>query len=108
MRGEMHIGDNIHQSGPASIGKIQYQGGLDPQAALREMINLAMDLGAQVGAEHREAINESIQVIRQGENAGRGALRRAVANLIGIAAMAGAVGGPVLDAALKVKELFGL
>lgn len=108
MSGEMHIGDNIYQSGPASIGKIQHQGLSDPQAALREMINLAANLGVQVSTMDREAINESIQVIEQGEKAERGALRRAVANLIGIAAMAGAAGGPVLDAALKVKELFGL
>jgi hypothetical protein len=80
----------------------------DPRAALREMINLAVDFGAQASTAHREVINESLQVIRQGENVGRGALRCAVTNIIGVAAMAGSAGGPLLDAALKVKGLFGL
>lgn len=108
MSGEIHIGDNIYQSGAASIGKIQYQGSPDSQAALREMINLAMELATQVNATDREAINESAQVARQAERAERGALRRALANLIGVATMAGTAGSPMLDAALKVKELFGL
>jgi hypothetical protein len=72
------------------------------------MIDLAIDLGTQMSATDRESIGESIQVVRQGESAGRGALRRALANIVGTATMAGATGGPVLDAALKVKELFGL
>src|SRR6185437_2006662 len=108
MSGEIHIGDNIYQSGPASFGKIQYQGPPDSQAALREMIKLAIDLGCYVRALDREAIDESVQVVRQGERAERGALRRAPVNLIGIATMAGAAGSRVLDAAIKVKELFGL
>jgi hypothetical protein len=80
----------------------------DPRAALREMINRAVAFGTQASTAHREIINESLQVIRQRENVGRGALRRAVTNLIGVAAMAGSTGGPLLDAALKVKELYGL
>jgi hypothetical protein len=108
MSGDIHIGDNIYQSGPASIGKVQFQGSLDSRAALREMIDLAIELGTQMSATDRESIGESIQVVQQGESAGRGALRRALANIVGIATMAGATGGPVLDAALKVKELFGL
>jgi hypothetical protein len=80
----------------------------DPQAALREMINQAMAFGAQASTAHREIINESLRVIRQREKVGRGALRRAVTNLIGVAAMAGSTGRPLLDAALKVKELYSL
>jgi hypothetical protein len=108
MSGDVHFGDNIYQSGAGSIGKIQYQGPPDAQAALGELINLAMDLGAQVSAIDREAIQESIEVVRQGKRAEPGALRRALASLIGIATMAGAAGSALLDAALKAKEVFGL
>lgn len=108
MSGEIHIGDNIYQTGSASIGKIQHQAPVDSLSALREMITLAMDLRAHVSAFDGQAIEESVRVVQQGKSADRGALRRALTNLIGVATMAGAVGGPVLDAAMKVKEIFGL
>jgi hypothetical protein len=106
--GEVHIGDNIYQSGTGNIGKIHYQGSTDLRGALREMVTLAMDLRVQVSTSDREVIDESLEVVRQGTGAESGTLRRALGNLIGIATMAGAVGGPALNAALKVKDLFGL
>lgn len=108
MSDEIHIGDNIHQSGPGSIGKIHYQGPTDSQGALQEMVAVVMELRARVGAADREVINESVEIVRQGSGAERAALRRALGNLIGIATMVGAAGGPALDAALKVKGLFNL
>lgn len=80
----------------------------DPQAALRELVSLVIALRPQVSPASQPAIDESLAVVRQGERAERGALSRGLGNLIGIATMAGTVGGPVVDAALKVKELLGL
>jgi hypothetical protein len=99
-----HQGDNINVSGQGNIGaiKFQNQGAADPQAALREMIGLVMAL------RDRQVLDESVKVVQMGANADKGALRRALSNVIGIATMVGAAGAPVLDAALKVKELFGV
>ena len=83
------------------------QGPGDTAAALREMITLIQELRAQVTPADRATLDESASVIRQGERAEPGALRRAVGAVIGIATMAGTVGGPALDAALKVKQLLG-
>jgi len=80
----------------------------DPRAALSELVSLVAALRSQVSPASQPAIDESLAVVRQGDRADRGALSRGLGNLIGIATMAGAVGGPVVDAALKVKELLGL
>jgi hypothetical protein len=108
MTSEVHIGDNIHQSGHGSIGKVYNQGPVDSQATLREMVTLAMDLRARVTPMDRDIIDESVEIVRRGRGVERDAFRRALGNLIGIATMAGAVGGPALDVALKLKKLFGL
>jgi hypothetical protein len=84
------------------------QGPGDTAAILREMTALIQELRSQVAPADRAALDESARVIRQGERAEPGALRRAVGAVIGIATMAGAVGGPALDAALKAKELLGM
>jgi hypothetical protein len=108
MSGDIHIGDSIHQSGAGSIGKVQYQGPVEQQAALREMIRLATELRARVGDADRDAIDEFVDVAEEGERTDQGALRQVVSSLITVAAKAGAVGTPLLDAALKVKALFSL
>ena len=104
-----HQGDNINVSGQGNIGAIKYQsqGSADPQAALREMIGLVMALRGQVAADDRQVLDESVKVVKMGADADKGALRRALSNVVGIATMVGSAGAPVLDAALKVKELFG-
>jgi hypothetical protein len=113
----MHIGHIITQTGSGSIGKIgkisksgkiQSQGSTDPQAAWQDMIRLITALQAQVDPSDREDIDDSLAVVRQGDRAEPGALRRAIRNLEGIARAAGTVGLPALDAALKVKALLGL
>ena len=95
------FGANSHMT----VNKSQGPG--DTAAALREMITLIQELRAQVTPVDRATLDESASVIRQGERAEPGALRRAVGAVIGIATMAGTVGGPALDAALKVKQLLG-
>jgi len=72
------------------------------------MIVLIRELRSQVTPVDRAAPGESSSVLRQGERAEPGALRRAVGAVIGIATMAGTVGGPALDAALKVRQLLGV
>jgi len=84
------------------------QGPGDTAAALREMVALIQELRLQVTPADRAALDESASVIRQGERAEPGALRRAIGAVIGIATMAGTVGGPVLDVALKAKQLLGM
>lgn len=84
------------------------QGSGDTAAALREMVALIQELRLQVTPADRATLDESASVIRQGERAEPGALRRAMGAVIGIATMAGMVGGPVLDVALKAKQLLGM
>jgi hypothetical protein len=105
-----HQGDNINVSGQGNIGaiKFQNQGAADPATALREMIGLVTALRGQVAADDRQVLDESVKVVQRGADADKGALRRALSNIVGIATMVGAAGSPVLDAALKVKELFGV
>lgn len=105
-----HQGDNINVSGQGNIGaiKVQNQGAADPQAAMQEMIGLVMALRGQVAADDRQVLDESVKVARMGDNADKGVLRRALSNIMGIATMVGAAGAPALDAAVKVKQLFGL
>jgi hypothetical protein len=81
MSGDIHIGDSIHQSGAGSIGKIQYQGPVEQQAALREMIRLATELRTRVGDGDRDAIDEFVGVAEEGERTDQGALRQAVRSL---------------------------
>ena len=104
----MHIGDIINQSGPGSIGKIQVQGSAEPQVVLRELISLASDLRPQVAEPDRTAIDASVSVLKQGDRADSTTLRRALGNLMAIATAVGSVGTPLLDAALKAKQLLGL
>jgi hypothetical protein len=108
MNGDIHVGDSIQQSGAGCIGKLQYQGSGNPAAELREMINLAAELRKRASAADRTVIDESVDVVRDGERAAPGALREAVGSLITVAAKAGHAGIPLLDVALKVKALFSL
>ena len=103
-----YYGDQVNQHGRENIGIVKIQASADPQATLRETLTLVMDLRAHVSAADRAIIDESAEILRHGELAEQGTLRRGLTNLIGIATMAGAVGEPVLDAALKVKQIFGL
>ena len=108
-----HQGHNINVSGHGSIDSI---GGLeignqvaaDPQAAMRELAGLITALKNQVTADDRQILNESVRAVQISAGSDKNALRRALSNVVGIASMAGALGAPVLDAALKVKELFGV
>lgn len=104
-----HQGDNINVSGHGNIGaiKIRNQAAADPQAAMRELAGLITALKNQVTADDRQILDESARAVQMSAGSDKNALRRALSNVVGIASMAGAVGAPVLDAALKVKELFG-
>jgi len=105
-----NYGHLINQTGDNNSVEIGSRNQLsaDPQAALRDLVSLAVALRAQVSPDSQPGIDESLAIVSQGERADRGALSRGLGHLIGIATMAGTVGGPVVDAALKVKELLGL
>jgi len=83
-------------------------GSTDTATVLREVVTLIQELRSQVTPADRAALDQSASVIRQAERAEPGALRRAIGAVAGIATMAGTVGGPALDAALKAKELLGM
>lgn len=104
-----HQGDNINVSGHGNIGaiRIRNQVAADPQAAMRDLAGLIMTLRDKVAADDRRILDESVRTVQMSAGSDKSALRRALSNVAGIASMAGAVGAPALDAALKVKELFG-
>lgn len=110
MSNNYHWGDNnITQHGAhSSVTFNQGHGSADPQAVLRELVGLVSAMRTQVSPADQQAIDESMAIVRQGDRAERGALGRGLGRLIGIATMAGTAGAPVLDAALKVKDLFNL
>jgi hypothetical protein len=101
----IHFGDNVIQSGDHNIGVIKNQ---DPQMALRELVSLAAILRGQVPEGDRGVIDESIETIQSGGHRDKGALRRALGTIAGIAAVAGEVGVPVIEAVRKVTAAFGL
>lgn len=104
-----HNGDIISVSGHGNIGAVKFssQEAADPQAAVRELASLVVALHCKVAADDRQVLDESVRAVQMNASSDRSALRRALSNVIGIATMAGAAGAPALDAALKVKELFG-
>ena len=104
-------GNQVNQSGNAKSGDIsmaQNQGPADPQATLREMINAVQVLRGQVSAADRQVIDESMAAIGTGRNVEKGTLRRALANISGVATMVGRVGLPVIESVRAVMAAFGL
>jgi hypothetical protein len=94
--------------GQNNVGMIKNQGPTDPQAALREMISAVDVLRDQVSAADRRVIDESMDTIGTGDNVDRGALRRALGNIAGIATMVGQVGVPVIESVRQVMAALGV
>jgi hypothetical protein len=101
----IHFGDNVIQNGDHNIGVIKNQ---EPQIALQELVSLVAILRGQVPEEDRGVIDKSIGTIQSGGHGDRGALRRALGTIAGIAALVGEVGVPVIEAVRKVTAAFGL
>jgi len=103
-----HFGDKVKMYGDHNVGIIKNQGSTDPQAAFREMINAIQALRGQVSATDRQVIDESMNTIATGDNLEKQPLRRALANIAGVAAMVGQVGVPVIESIRKVMTAFGM
>jgi hypothetical protein len=101
----IHFGDNVVQHGDHNIGIVKNQ---DPQVALRELISLVAILRDQIPADDRKVVDDSMETIEDGGNGDRGALRRALGNIAGVAAVVGEVGVPVIEAVRKVMAAFGM
>lgn len=108
MSGDYHFGDEVTQYGDHNVGIVKNQGPVNPQAALQEMISLVQTLRGQVTAVDRQVIDESMDTIGTGNNVEKGALRRALSNIAGIAAMVGEFGVPVIESIRRVMAAFGV
>jgi hypothetical protein len=101
----IHFGDNVVQRGDHNIGIIKNQ---DPQVALRELVSLVAILRGQIPEDDRRVVDDSMETIEAGGNGDKGALRRALGNIAGVAAVVGEVGVPVIEAIRKVMAAFGM
>ncbi|RKT09879.1 hypothetical protein BX285_6995 [Streptomyces sp. 1114.5] len=99
-----NYGDQVTQYGANSTGIVKNYGPRDPGAALQDMIAAVQLLREQVPSEDRDAIDQSLRVI-ESENAEKGAVRRALSNLAGIAVAVGTAGVPALESVRAVLEL---
>jgi hypothetical protein len=101
-------GDKVIVRGQHNVGVIKNQGATDPREALREMINAVQVLRGQVSTADRQVIDESMSVVRQADTVEKGALRRALSNIAGVATMVGQVGVPVIESVRAVMNAFGM
>ncbi|EHR63613.1 hypothetical protein [Saccharomonospora cyanea] len=108
MSGDFQIGDRVTQYGDHNIGINRGQQHTDAAAALRSLVTAVQLLRDQAPVEDRPALNDALRTIEAGQDAPRGALRRALATISGIAVMIGEVGGPVVEAVQGVKAVLGI
>jgi hypothetical protein len=102
-------GDSVAQfGGKDNIGKIVNQAPADPRTALEDVIRLAEALRGQVPPADAKVIGEAVGVLREGDTADHGKLRRALGNIAGIAALVGQVGTPVIEAIHVVLSALGI
>jgi hypothetical protein len=108
MSSNFHFGDKVTQHGDHNIGIVKSQGSADPQMMLQEMIILVQALRSQVTTADRQVLDESIDVIDKSGDTEKGALRRALQNIAGVATAVGEFGVPVIDSVRKVMTAFGV
>lgn len=108
MSSSYHYGDEVTMYGDHNIGMIKNQASADPRAVLQEMIKAVQVLRGQVSAADRQVIDESMATVGKADQVEKGTLRRALADIAGIAAVVGQVGVPVIDAVRKVMAAFGI
>lgn len=107
MTSNFYGGNHVTQYGSHNIGMIN-NSAADPQAALQEMIAMVRALRSHVSAAEGQRIDESINAIGTGADVRPPVLRRALADLAGIATVAGQVGAPVVEAIRSVMRAFGM
>lgn len=103
MSGDVDIGDSVTQHGDHNIGIVKNQAPADPQTALRELVTAVRLLRDQVPAEDREVLDESLEAIGDGRDTHPGALRRALRNISGVAALVTA-GAPIVESVRRILE----
>ncbi|MFI6000031.1 hypothetical protein ACIA98_06390 [Streptomyces sp. NPDC051366] len=103
------VGDNFQVYGTNNIGKIGTQNNApqDPQAALQELISLIQVLRGRVPEGDRADLDESLDTLTE-DNVERGAFRRALGRISGVAQLVGEVGVPVAEAVRRVLALSGM
>lgn len=105
--GSYHYGDSVTQiggTGNTGINKNQTPA-TDPQTAFREMLRAIEILRAQVSADDRQVIDDSLRTINNTDNNDPGTMRRALTAIAGVATMVGQVGVPVVEAVRRVMTL---
>ncbi|WP_030153652.1 hypothetical protein [Streptomyces sp. NRRL S-244] len=104
------VGDNFQVYGTNNIGKIGTQNNnapQDPRAALQELISLVEVLRGRVQEDDRAVLDASLDTLTE-DGAERGAFRRALGSVSGVAQLVGEVGVPVAEAVRRVMALFGV
>ncbi|WP_405003628.1 hypothetical protein OHV13_03800 [Kitasatospora purpeofusca] len=99
-----HYGDRVTQYGDHNTGIVKNYGTPDLGAALRAVVAAVAALRGQVPPEDGDAIDRSLAVLGTA-GAGTGDVRRALAQLAGIAVAAGPAGNPALESARTALEL---
>ncbi len=85
-----NIGEQYNVSGKRNVGKIETNyGTADVDASLHELINAVEVLRKQVSPTDRQLIDESLETVRQGEQAKPGKLLGALRDIAGIAVVVG-------------------
>jgi hypothetical protein len=102
-------GDSTVQfGGKHNTGKIVYQAPADARLALEDVIRLAEALRGQVGPADARVIEQSVDDLRRSGVSDHAKLRRALANIMGIATLVGQVGAPVIQASRAVLTALGI
>ncbi|MEU2230120.1 MULTISPECIES: hypothetical protein [Streptomyces] len=103
------VGDNFQVYGTHNTGKVgqQYNAPQDPRAALQELVDLVIALRERVPEGDREVLEASLDTLTE-DAPERGAFRRALGGISGVAALVGEVGAPVAQAVTRVIQLFGM
>ncbi|MCC0096015.1 hypothetical protein K7B10_14730 [Streptomyces flavotricini] len=102
------VGDNFQVFGTNNIGKIGTQNNApqDPQAALQDLIGLIEVLRGRVQEDDRAVLDASLDTLTE-DGVERGAFRRALGSVSGVAQLVGEIGLPVAEAVRRVMALFG-
>ncbi|ROQ95858.1 hypothetical protein EDE04_2311 [Streptomyces sp. 2132.2] len=103
------VGDNFQVFGTNNIGKIGTQNNApqDPQAALQDLIGLIEVLRGRVQDDDRAVLDASLDTLTE-QGVERGAFRRALGSVFGVAQLVGEIGHPVAEAVRRVMALFGV
>lgn len=107
MSSNFHIGDSVTQYGDHSTGIVKQQAPADPAAALQALVAAVRLMRDQVPVEDQQVIDDALQTIEAGPDVPRGALRRALSGIAGVATMVGGVGVPVIEAVNGVRAALG-